>query len=165
MRCKDAGRFSQVERGVGNFLFFGPWRCGERQICHRGTETQREAKDLTQSAQRKGGGHRESQRRVGDAVDVVASWGAASSAPAAYCRNCGCDRWRSEDRRYKFNCSDAGLPSQNHSGQAGGRFSSDRQGRAAQARPSGPGPVGILPETSSVCRSMTATALSPARAT
>src|SRR3984885_3267904 len=45
------------------------------------------------------------------------------------------------------------------------RRASQRHGRAAQARPSGPWPVGILPETSSVCRSITATALSPASAT
>src|SRR5580658_5297345 len=38
MKRKDAGRFSQVERGVGNFLFFGPLRSGEKQIYHSGTE-------------------------------------------------------------------------------------------------------------------------------
>ena len=38
-------------------------------------------------------------------------------------------------------------------------------GRTAQARPSGPWPVGMWSVTSSLCRSITATALSPASAT
>jgi hypothetical protein len=39
------------------------------------------------------------QRRVGDAAGIMASWGAASSAPTEYFCDCGCERWRSEDRR------------------------------------------------------------------
>ena len=50
-------------------------------------------------------------------------------------------------------------------GKTGFPTASHRHGRTAQASPSGPWPVGILPETSSVCMSITATALSPASAT
>src|SRR5271170_217050 len=122
-----------------------------RKILHRGDggkaeENLRKIEALTAEMQR-------AQRRamrVGDAVEVVASWGAASSAPTAYF-------WNRESR------GEGGSETRPYLG----RMTMLRrlQGRAAEARPSGPWPVSILPETSSVRRSMTATALSPARAT
>src|SRR5271156_2731489 len=104
-----------------------------RKILHRGDRGKaeknlRKIEVLTAEMRR---AQRETTR-VRDTVYVVASWGAASSAPTAYFWNR--ERWGeggSETRFYNFKSRGADLGSEHRSGQAGSTCSPRLQGDSA----------------------------------